>query len=395
MKVLEISHMYPLFYDLNNGIAIHKQIKILKDKRCEISVISPIPWSPFPIKYMSNKWNLYSKIPKYKVMEDVEVYHPRYLTFPKSYLLASSGIRMYQGIKKLVEKLCHKFPFDIIHTHMALPDGYAGMLLSKDYNKPLIITFQATDLDITAKHDNNCLQSLKKVFMTADKIISPSPRLNKQLFDKFKIKSNTIGYGIDPKNIFIGDSNIKFKYKDNFILLSVSRLIKTKGIVLNIYALKELVKRYKRIVYLIVGDGPQRQYLKDLVLNLGLEKNVEFIGQLPNRNVMEYMSICDLFTLPSWQETLGLVYLEVMAHGKPVIGVRGQGIDGIVEHKRNGMLVEPKDIDSLVEGIEYLTNHPQEARKMGERAKELVLENYTWEQNAEKTLKVYQEVLEK
>ncbi len=141
------------------------------------------------------------------------------------------------------------------------------------------------------------------------------------------------------------------------------------------------------------GDGPQRQYLKNLVLNLGLEKNVKFIGHLSNENVMEYMSICDLFTLPSYQETLGLVYLEAMAHGKPVIGVKGQGIDGIVEHKRNGMLVEPKDIDSLVEGMEYLINHPQEARNMGERAKKLVLENYTWEKNAEKTIKIYKEAL--
>lgn len=393
MKVLEISHMYPLFYDLNNGIAIHKQIKKIKDKGCEILVISPIPWTPFPVKYISNKWKLYSEVPTHKIIEDIEIFYPRYLVFPKAYFLASSGIRMYHGIKKIIEKLWHIFPFDIIHAHMALPDGYAGMLLSKDYNKPLIITFQATDLDITAKHNNNCLQSLKKVFMTADKIISPSPRLNKQLFDQFKIKSNTIVYGIDPKNIFIGDSNIKFKYKDNFILLSVSRLIKTKGIVLNIYALKELVKCYKRIIYLIVGDGPQGQYLKDLVLNLGLEKNVKFIGQLPNKNVMEYMSICDLFILPSWQETLGLVYLEAMAHGKPVVGVKGQGIDGIVEHKRNGMLVEPQDINSLVEVIAYLIDHSQEAKKMGERAKKLVFENYTWEENTEKTIKIYKEAL--
>jgi len=395
MKVLEISHMYPLFYDLNNGIAIHKQIKKIKNKRYEILVISPIPWTPFPAKYMTNKWKLYSKIPKYKVIEDVEVYHPRYLTFPKSYFLSSSGIRMYYGIKKLVEKLWHIFPFDIIHSHMALPDGYVGMLLSKDYNKPLIITFQATDLDITAKHNNNCLQSLKKVFMTADKIISPSPRLNKQLFDQFKIKSNTIGYGIDPKNIFMGDNNIKFKYKDNFILLSVSRLIKTKGIDLNLYALKKLITRYNNLFYLVIGDGPARQELECLVNDLGLKGHIKFIGQQPHNRVMEYMSICEIFTMPSWQETFGLVYIEAMAHGKPVIGVKGQGIDGIVEHKKNGMLVEPKDVDSLVKGMEYLINHPQEAKKMGERAKELVFENYTWEQNAEKTLKIYQEALRK
>ena len=230
MKILEISNMYPVFYDLNNGIAIHKQIKTLKSKACEVLVISTIPWTPFPIKYMSNKWKLYSMVSNRKIIEDIKVFNPRYLVFPKAYFLASSGIRMYYGLKKLIKKLWYVFPFDLIHAHMAFPDGYAAMLLSRDYKKPLVVTLQSTDLDSTAKRNNSCLQSLQKVFTTADKIISPSPRLNKQLFNLFKIKSNTIGYGIDPENIFIGNSNIKFKYKDNYILLSVSRLIKTKGI---------------------------------------------------------------------------------------------------------------------------------------------------------------------
>ena len=393
MKVLEISHMYPFFYDLNNGIAIHKQIKMLTDKRCEVLVISPIPWSPFPVKYMSNKWNLYSKIPKYKVIDDVEVYHPRYLVFPKAYFLASSGIRMYHGIIKLVEKLWHIFPFDIIHSHMALPDGYASMLLSKDYNKPLIITFQATDLDITANRNDKCLQSLQKVFFAADKIISPSHRLNKQLFDQFKIRSTTIGYGVELTEIFHGESNIIYKSKDYHILLSVSRLIPTKGIDLNLYALKKLITRYNNLFYLVIGDGPARKDLELLSNDLGLDGYVKFIGQLPHHQVMEYMSICDIFTMPSWQETFGLVYVEAMAHGKPIVGCQGQGVDGIVTDGKTGLLVKPKNVDSLVKTLDFLLSHPSEAQDIGKRARDLVLKNYTWEKNAEKTMKLYKEVL--
>lgn len=394
MKVLEISHLYPVPYDPLLGIAMHKQIKTLKNKGCEVLVISSIPWTPFPIKYMSNKWRLYSKVSTHKIIEDIEIFYPRYLVFPKAYFLASSGTRMYYGIKRLVEKLWAIFPFDIIHAHMALPDGYAAMLISRDYNKPLVITFQATDLDITANRNDKCLQSLQKVFFAADKVISPSPRLGMQFSERFKMPSDTVGYGINSEDVFYGNSNLSAKYKNYRLLLSVSRLIPTKGIDLNLYAIKRLIDKYDDIFYLIIGDGPDRQGLKNIVYNLGLDKYVKFLGQLPYKKVMEYMSICEIFTMPSWQETFGLVYVEAMAHGKPIIGCKGQGVDGIVEHSKTGLLVKPKDVDSLVKAMDYLLSNPDEAQAIGKRARKLVLENYTWEKNAEKTIEIYRKVLD-
>ena len=393
MKVLEISHLFPVFYDPLLGIAMHKQIKSLKNKGCEVLVISPIPWAPFPINYISNKWRLYFKTPNYRIIEGVEVFYPRYLVFPKAYFLASSGIRLYYGIKKLVKKLWPVFPFDLIHAHMALPDGYAAILLSRDYNKPLVITFQATDLDITVNRNDKCLQSLEKVFFAADKVISPSPRLGMQFSERFKIVSDIVGYGINLEDVFYGDSNLSAKYKNYRLLLSVSRLIPTKGIDLNLHAIKNIITKYDNLLYLIIGDGPARKEVECLVNDLDLKDHVKFIGQQPHNRVMEYMSICEIFTMPSWQETFGLVYVEAMAHGKPIIGCQGQGVDGIVTDGKTGLLVKPKDVDGLTEAMDYLLNNPDEARAIGKRARKLVLENYTWEKNAEKTIEIYRKVL--
>jgi len=82
-----------------------------------------------------------------------------------------------------------------------------------------------------------------------------------------------------------------------------------------------------------------------------------------------------------------------MAHARPVVAVRGQGVDGIVEHGKTGLLVTPRDGDSLFAALDFLLTHPEEARAIGERARELVLNNYTWERNADKTIEVYREVL--
>lgn len=393
MRVLHITHLYPRPYDHFYGIAMHKQIKALERQGCLQKVISPVPWSPFPIKHMSHKWKHYSQVPIYNTNEEIEVFYPRHLVFPKALLFNSAGVRMYWGIKRLIREIELEFQFDLIHAHTALPDGYAGMLISMEFRKPLVVTFQATDLDITANKNKYCLSALQKVFTFAKRVVSPSPRLAKDFVFRFGMESLVIGYGFSASEVFTGDSNVLEAYEGRRVLLSVSRLIPTKGIELNICAIKQLIKKYEDLLYLVIGDGPDRAKLEELTRDLGLANHVVFIGHVPHEIVMKYMANCEVFTLPSWQETFGLVYVEAMAHAKPVVAVQKQGVDGIVIHGKNGLLVKPRDIDSLVEALDFLLSHPEEARTMGERARKLVLDHYTWEKNAEKTIQVYREVL--
>ena len=393
MKVLNISHLYPLHYDPLLGIAMHKQIKATMMRINGGMVVCPIPWARFPVRYLTSKWKAYSEVPDHETVDGVEVLHPRYVVFPRALLLESSGFRLYHGIRKTVQRIYEDSPFDLIHAHMTMPDGYAGMLLARDFGMPLVVTLQATDLDITARRNARCLRALRAVFGAAAKIISPSPRLTEAMRDQFGIEATTIGYGVAAADIYSGYSSLDERYSDRKVLLSASRLIDTKGIDLNLYALRKLVGTHEKLVYVILGDGPVRHGLEQLTHELGLDDYVEFMGQVPHRQVMEYMSICNLFSMPSWQETFGLVYIEAMAHAKPVVAVQGQGVDGIVEHGRTGLLVKPRDVDSLAEALDFLLSHPEEAKAMGERARKVALENYTWEKNAEKTIEVYREVL--
>ncbi len=396
MNVLKISSLYPVPYNPPLGISIHNQVKNFTNKGCEVQVIAPVAWTPFPTKWLSKKWRLFSEVPAYILMDGVEVFHPRYVEFPRNLLKASSGVRMYLGIRGLVKKIQGDFPFDLIHAQMALPDGYAGMLLSQDYNKPLVVTFRSCDVDITAKFNVGSMRALQKVFDRADRVIAPTPRLSEVLSSDFGVTPETIGFGLDPDEVcsIPRYNELRRRYEGRRILLSVSRLIPTKGLDLNLYALKRLIDRHNDLLYLIVGDGALLGSLQQLTHVLGLENYVEFIGHMPHQQVMEYMSNCDIFTLPSWQETLGLVYIEAMAHAKPVIGCRGQGVDGIVSEGESGLLAEPMDVDSLVRALDFLLSNADKAKEIGERARKLVFENYTWEESARKHIELYKELLE-
>jgi len=393
MKVLHITHDYPRPYDQLDGIAVHKQIRAQQEQGCEQKVISPTAWAPFPIKHLSHKWKLYSQVPFRNIIEGIEAFHPRQLIFPKLFMQASHGALMSWSIRKLVREIYCDFQFDIIHAHMAYPDGYAGMLASMRYRKPLVVTLQATDLDSTAKRSKICSSLLYKVFRYADKIISPSPRLVKDLGSRFNITSTHIGYGIDESEIFSNKTELHSRYEDQRVILTVSRLLLTKGVDLNIKAIRRLVDKYGNLLLIVVGDGPERFNLERLTRELNLERHVKFLGHLPHESVMEYMSACEVFSMPSWQETFGLVYIEAMAHAKPVIAIRGQGVDGIVIHGKTGMLAKPNDVDSVIEVMDFLLSHPNEAKTIGKRARKLVLEIYTYKKNAERTINIYNEVL--
>ena len=390
MKILVISHWY--FIEVES-IFIRKQVQELQKQGCNVKVVSPTPWTPFPIKYFRKRWRDYSKIPNKMMTGDIEVYYPRYVDFPRSFLLGASGRRMHSGIKKTVDKLYAQFPFDIIHAHAALPDGYAAMMLSREYHTPFIITLRATDLDITIHKSQQCFDIIHDVLKSATKVVVPSPRLSRTLYQQMGFQSSVISHGIHKHELFLSN-NINSTYQEKYpVILSVSQLMASKGIDLNIRAVALLEKKYPKIHYLIIGEGEERTRLTNLVKDLNLQGKVEFLGQLPYQKVMEYMSLCDIFCLPSWQETLGLVYLEAMAHGRPIVGCQGQGVDGLITTGETGLLAKPKDIDSIVDAIDFLAANRERALTIGRKAKILILENYTWEKNAEKTIQLFRDVV--
>ena len=394
MKVLVLSHMYPSTFNEVAGIFVHEQVKALIEKGVEVRVVSPTPWSPFPINRLKRKWRKYYQIPYYYEWEGVNVFYPRHLAFPRALFFANSGKMMHSWIVRMIKNIYEEFPFDIIHAHVALPDGYAGALLASELKLPLVVTIHGQDLLYTINRNDCCRRALGFVFEFASRVILVSNKLKRLAEDFFGCpeKLTMIPNGVNLKKVSNPKHEITERSRET-ILLSASYLIPRKAIDYNIMAVGRICNKYPLLRYLIIGDGPMENRLKEMTTSLGLSDNVKFLGRQPHDCVMQYMANCDIFTLPSWDEAFGVVYVEAMAHGKPVIGCRSEGIEDFVEHGKTGMLVKPRDVDSLVEALDFLLSHPEEAKAMGERGRKLVLENYTWEKNAEKTIAVYEEVL--
>jgi hypothetical protein len=389
--------MYPSPLKEAYGIFVHEQAKALIEKGCDVRVVSPVPWSAFPLNKLSSKWNSYSNIPSERRLEGVQVYYPRYLAFPKSTLFESSGIRMYHGIKKTINKIHKKFQFDIIHAHVALPDGDAAIMLATKYQTPVITTVHGADLYLTVEKNTKCKQKVASVFSQSDKIVFVSKRLEQIAKEKTisNVESIVISNGVSFEKQGTLRHRTTITENKPPTIFSASYLITRKAIHYNLMALAEVLKKHNNVNYKIAGDGPEQDNLRKLVNDLGINKQVQFLGMLSHREAIEEMFEADIFSLPSWDEAFGVVYIEAMAEGKPVIACRGEGIEDVITHGETGLLVKPKSVDSLVEAFDFLLCNPGKAKSIGERARKLVLDNYTWENNAKKYQSVYKEILTK
>ncbi|MEA5024027.1 putative teichuronic acid biosynthesis glycosyltransferase TuaC [bioreactor metagenome] len=393
MKILVISHMYPSTQNPTYGIFVHEQVKALVAGGCEVKVISPVPYAPWPLPVLKKKWQSYASIPAKDRVDGIEVFYPRYPEFPRSYLLEHSGTLMYLGLRNLVKTIDKEFPFDLIHAHVALPDGHAAYRLKKGFPVPTVVTIHGQDFQSTLHKGPARRKRLQEVLLGMDSVITVSTKLKNLVKDEpYYPKIQVINNGIHLAEIDraeVGRSGAR----DQITILSVSNLKKTKGIDLNLQALASLVKIYPNLTYRIIGDGEERKNLEALAESLDLGNHVFFLGKLPHRETLQEMAQADIFCLPSWQEGFGVVYIEAMALGIPVIGVKGEGIEDVIDPGVNGLLVRPHEVEDLAEALESLLKSPDYARRLAEAGKATVLAGFTWEHNAARTIELYRSLL--
>ncbi len=154
-----------------------------------------------------------------------------------------------------------------------------------------------------------------------------------------------------------------------------------KGLNILIQAIKKISDNDDFRV-LIVGDGDLKQSYMSLVDSLGLGKKILFLGYIPDNLLPKYYNLADILVLPSIDksEAFGIVSLEAMSSGVPVITSDLAGVRSVVSKKKTGLLVKPSNVQNLADMIQYLLNNPKLAKEYGKAGRAKVLENYTWEQ---------------
>ncbi len=420
LHVLFISELYPNPPKPAFGIFVEHQASHLLPY-CDVTVIAPVRifphlrlWKHFlrPRSFLQDwrQWQAELRhIPPYQKRNDIPVFYPRYTSPPKQIFHGLWGFFAYPFLVNLLRDLHRQNNFGLIHAHYASPCGVVALLARRWMKVPVVLSVHGTDITYTVKQNPISAAIIRWVFHNVDAIIANSTWTLRQIvrYGGSPEKVQIVRYGGSPEKVQIvrlGGNPIGSTYfRDQSIqddkitnLLSVGYLETRKGHAYVLQAIRRLRDEGYLLRYVVVGDGSQRASLERLAQALAIDDIVSFEGYKSHPEVWPYFANCDIFVLPSWNEAFGVVYIEALSQGKPVVGCEGEG--GPEDLKALGdciELVKPRDVDSLVDALHRLINDPERRHRMGEIGRQIVQEHFTWKRNAVETFAIYRRVLQK
>ena len=319
--------------------------------------------------------------------DGVELYDMRYLSLGKygrkkfnvDSALATAGLQMTRILKD--------FCPDVIHAHTFGLDSELGSMLKKQLGCPLVVTTHGSDT--TVRVNAGHLAELNRYCKNADAVVAVSyalaDRLRKCETDT-EIKVIHNGY-CDEGITVDGD-------KTECSCLQVSNLIELKQIPVTIHAFEKIYRKYPQARLTIIGQGPDRAELEQLCAELGIAHVVTFTGPLQHQDVMAHMSRTQFYIMPSVREGLPISYLEAMGMKCVIVGTATEGISEIVDHERNGILVQPGDYDAIAEHVCACIADKEKANRIADEAKKTA-NLLTWHHNAQKLVSLFEELVSK
>lgn len=280
----------------------------------------------------------------FQVEDSLRTYrYKNYNFIPKSHLMFKVfNRRMDKLYKEIVEK---EGKIDIIHAQSSLWGGISAAYIAKKYDIPLVIT-EHSSIERGPYVRESYKPLIKDSYNIAKKVVVVGSGLKKEI-EKFSGRSDIeVIHNLVSIDLFNKREEIS---KSEFIFFSLAFLEGEKGMDTLIKSFAAGFKGSKCKLY-IGGDGGQREGLEVLANNLGVKNQVVFLGALSREEVAKNMNKCDVFVLASRYETFGVVYIEALASGKPIIGTYNGGAEDII-NEVNGKLVDIDDVDGLKDAM--------------------------------------------
>ncbi|MCL4299333.1 MAG: glycosyltransferase family 4 protein [Anaerolineae bacterium] len=293
---------------------------------------------------------------------------------------------------------------DVIHSHHPFLLGQVAANKAKELHLPHIFTFH-TRYEEYSHYVPFSQELTKRVILDwvlsymeqCQHIITPSESM-KQILEESGVVGHyitAIPTGIDVEPFRQADGEVvrhQHEWGNDLILISVGRLAKEKNFETLLIAAAEVMRERNHIRLVLIGDGPERKALEELAGNLGITSRVEFTGRVEFADIPSYLRAADVFCFASVTETQGLVTMEAMAAGLPIVAVDGTGTSDAVTHGQEGLLTE-NDSAALAQAIQRVVDDAT----LRQQFKAAAAKKVTWfdiKAQTRKVLDVYERAIE-
>jgi glycogen(starch) synthase len=367
-------------------------------------------------------------LPTREIWRGIEIHRPLHIDISDSLpdVVAEDirkwgrGIQMFSKImvynylsaSKLINELIRKeeVKYDIVVAHDWL-SAIGGMTVKREVGLPFAFHVHSTEKGRTLGNGSEVVSNIElHAAKAADLIVTVSYAMKDELtnlgFPKEKIQ---VAYnGVDPQKYDLGTvpadkiQKLRAFYDvkdDELMILFIGRLVTVKGVDKLIMAMPRILQKLPKVKLVIVGLGDLQEYLGNLVKAMRLDNSVKFRFEfVPEEERILHYAACDVAVFPSLYEPFGIVVLEAMSMGRPVV-VGAAGISGMREivvccgEEQCGFHVNPNDPTDIAWGITSALENHEKNRWLGQNGRRRVLNEFTWEKIAEKTLALYEQII--
>lgn len=293
------------------------------------------------------------------------------------------------------------YGINIMHSH-AIRYDFAAMIVSKITGIPLIITRHGPISDYLLPKIKKAIYQFFDWFslMGANLIIAISADCRTKLLKNYFLnpqKIYVIYCGVDIDKFFSGSNNKQSSIQeiginqDTYVVGTIAQLRHHKGIDLFIKSAPEVLKKFPNTVFLIIGDGPERDKLEKLCRDIGVEKYIKFLGL--RKDVGFLLRHFDIFILPSRREGLPLSILEAMYLKKPVIATNVGAVKEIVKSGETGFLIKPENIEQIVKATIDLLSNAENRLQFGTNGYQLVTTQFSIFRTAQNYDEMYSKLI--
>ncbi len=293
------------------------------------------------------------------------------------------------------------FPFhlrrlkaDILHFHHPNPTGELAYLLARPSGR-VVVTYHS---DIVRQRTGLRVYGpwLRRFLRKADVILPTSPPYveSSEILRPLASRCQVVPLGIPLAGFAASQDRLQAAkglrehLGAGFLALFVGQFREYKGLPYLIEALS----RVPGVTAVLIGDGPVRNDVEAAIRRFGVEDRVHLPGRLPDEVVVNYYHACDVFVLPSHRrsEAFGIVQVEAMASGKPVISTRlDTGVPFVNRDGETGLVVTPGDAEALARALEWMRDHPGDRARLGEAARRRAGSEFSLERMIERVKAVY------
>lgn len=388
MRILVLSTLFPNAVMPQHGVFVENRLRAYRELYdADIKIIAPVPWFPSENSIFGH-YARFAKVPERENRNGFEVIHPRYFLAPKI-SMSYAPIALERAFKKAADQLLQdNWDFDLIDAHYYYPDGVAAVNFAKAYGKPVTVTARGTDINLIPNHKLQ-KKMIVEAANKADHSITVAEALRTEMISLGVVpeKISTLRNGVDLDIFSPIEERSDLRKQmglDGTIIVSVGHLIERKG---HDRVIKAMTNTPNSTL-LVIGEGPEKASLMELVEKTGNGDKIRFTGALPHEELKTYYNLADILVLATSREGWPNVLLEAMACGTACIATDVWGCGEVIKSPAAGRLIADRTPEAIEQAIKDLQNNPPSRNETRAYA-----EQFSWKNTAEKMQQIFTAVV--